>query len=104
MGNISNTAASFRDPSGFVFFHEGRPLRCVRKPYMETYARFMGSGLYERLAREGLLIPHEEIGETLPGMPDDTVKIIRPEVIPFISYPFEWCFSALKDAALATLR
>lgn len=30
-------------------------------------------------------------------------KTIKPELIPFISYPYEWCFSQLKDAALATL-
>jgi hypothetical protein len=31
-------------------------------------------------------------------------KIIRPKRIPFISYPYEWCFSQLKKAALATLN
>ena len=33
----------------------------------------------------------------------DAYKVIRPELVPFISYPFEWCFSQLKDAALLTL-
>ena len=28
---------------------------------------------------------------------------IRPEPIPFISYPYEWCFTQFKKAALATL-
>ncbi|MBT7783273.1 MAG: class I SAM-dependent methyltransferase, partial [Anaerolineae bacterium] len=28
---------------------------------------------------------------------------LQPEVIPFISYPYEWSFSQLKEAALATL-
>jgi ribosomal protein L11 methylase PrmA len=31
-------------------------------------------------------------------------KVIRPERVAFISYPYEWCFSQLKDAALLTLR
>ena len=31
-------------------------------------------------------------------------KIIKPEPIPFISYPYEWCFSQLQDAALTTIR
>src|SRR5690606_1323025 len=31
-------------------------------------------------------------------------KVIQPHVVPFISYPYEWCFSQLKDAALLTLR
>jgi len=31
-------------------------------------------------------------------------QIIKPERVPFITYPYEWCFGELKDAALATLR
>lgn len=31
-------------------------------------------------------------------------KILKPEVMPFISYPYEWSFSQLKDAALTTLE
>lgn len=34
----------------------------------------------------------------------DGWKIIKPELIPFISYPYEWAFSMLKDAALLTLK
>jgi ribosomal protein L11 methylase PrmA len=30
--------------------------------------------------------------------------VIRPERVDFMSYPYEWCFSQLKDAALLTLR
>jgi len=32
----------------------------------------------------------------------DAYKIIQPEVVPFISYPYEWSLSQLKAAALAT--
>jgi hypothetical protein len=62
----------------------------------------MTSGLYEELAGQGLLIRHEEavvpLEEPLSGY-----KILRPQAVPFISYPYEWCFSQLKAAALATL-
>jgi hypothetical protein len=34
---------------------------------------------------------------------ENAYKVLRPEPIPFISYPYEWAFSALKAAALATL-
>ena len=39
-------------------------------------------------------------------LPDDVdaYKILQPQRIPFISYPYEWSFSQLKDAALATLE
>ena len=32
------------------------------------------------------------------------MTVLRPERVPFISYPYEWCFSQWKDAALTTLE
>jgi len=94
---------SFRDPSGFLFLRGGSLYRQVNTYYKDDYERLMGSGLYKELAGCGLLIPHEEIGaEAL--VPGQAYKVIRPEPVPFVSYPYEWCFSQLKDAALATLE
>jgi len=94
---------SFRDPSGFVFSEEGRIYRGINSIYKDHYDRLMGSGLYEKLTSAGLLIPHVEVD--IPAEKTGSVyKVIRPEIIPFISYPYEWCFSQLKDAALTTLR
>lgn len=62
----------------------------------------MDSGLYERLVRAGLLIPHTEV-EQAPAEPEAAFKVIQPERVPFISYPYEWSFGELKAAALATL-
>ena len=96
-------SSSFRDRSGFVFFRDGFIYRQVNTIYEEDYDHLMKSGLYEALTTAGLLIPHEEFDIEFPR-PDLAYKIIRPELIPFISYPYEWCFSQLKDAALTTLR
>jgi hypothetical protein len=63
----------------------------------------MNSGLYKKLIKAGLMVFHEEAALSL-RMTDDAYKIIKPEVIPFISYPYEWCFSQLRDAALTTLK
>ena len=71
--------------------------------YREHYDQLMGSGLYEDLTRDRLLIPHEEL-EDAAWDPSRAYKVIRPEPIEFISYPYEWCFSQLQDAALATLE
>lgn len=62
----------------------------------------MESGLYDRLVKAGLLIPHVEVDQA-PAESDLSHKVIQPEHVPFISYPYEWSFSQLKDAALATL-
>jgi hypothetical protein len=103
-------SASFRDPSGFLFTREGVLYRQVNKAYADNYTRLMDSGLYARLVKAGLLVPHvESDGPTgkeqpfAPADPDLAFKTIRPERVPFISYPYEWSFGQLKDAALATL-
>jgi len=62
----------------------------------------MESGLYEKLVGDKLLIPHTEIDKKQPNT--GAYKVIKPERIPFISYPYEWSFSQLKDAALTTIK
>ena len=93
---------SFRDPSGFVFFQDGVAYRQVNAAAGDPYRQLMGCGLYEELARERLLVPHEEVPLRLADAPP-ALAVLKPEQIPFISYPYEWCFSALKSAALLTL-
>ena len=94
--------SSFRDPSGFLFLDRGVLHRQVNRSYQEDFDLFIGSGLYNSLRDAELLIPHEEVA--LPRSKAlDCYKILRPEPLTFVSYPFEWSFSQLKDAALTTL-
>jgi len=94
--------ASFRDPSGFVFVRDGGLYRQVNISYQQNYDLLFSSGLYDALAGNGLLVPHCEV-DIPPEYPDTAYKIIEPQRVPFISYPYEWCFSQFKDAALLTL-
>jgi len=97
-------AGSFRDPAGFVFAHKGTIYRQVNKAGKPDYEYFIKSGLYAKLAGEGLMVAHEEvILHDLPADPE-RYKIIKPTKIPFITYPYEWCFSQLKSAALLTMH
>jgi hypothetical protein len=102
---ISNgrIGASFRDPSGFMFLRDGILYRQINVIYKENYDFLFSSGLYNILINKNLLIPHTQVNIT-PEEPDKSYKIIKPELIKFISYPHEWCFSQLKDAALTTLK
>jgi hypothetical protein len=95
--------ASFRDPSGFIFYRDGSIYRQVNTDYKENYEQLMGSKPYETLVNNWLLVPHEEVNIT-PEEPSDAYKVIKPHRVPFISYPYEWCFSQLKNAALTTLE
>lgn len=94
--------ASFRDPSGFLFRIDDILYRQVNQVYAENYDRLMESGLYHKLVKAGLLIQHQEVEQV--GVGDEAAyKILQPELVPFISYPYEWSFSQYKDAALVTL-
>lgn len=94
---------SFRDPAGFVYTQQGDLRRQVNLVYREHYDRLMASGLYEELVEAQLLIPHVEL-EAEGWEPERAYKVIRPEPVEFISYPYEWSFSQLRDAAIATLE
>ncbi len=99
----SSSAGSFRDPSGFVFTKDGTLYRQVNLSFRDEFDGLIESGLYQALVDDALLVPHQEVDPGLAAAPG-AYKILRPEPIEFVSYPYEWSFSQLKDAALATLR
>ncbi len=103
--NVANmkVSGSFRDPSGFVFHRRGSIYRQINQSYKDNYDHLINSGLYERLVDSELLVLHEEVN-TDNVVSDNAYKVIKPEPIPFVSYPYEWCFSQLKLAALTTLN
>ncbi|MFA6423049.1 MAG: SAM-dependent methyltransferase [Patescibacteria group bacterium] len=95
--------SSFRDPSGYIFKKNNELLRQINLIYKEDYDFLLSSGLYNDLVKNSYLISHKETN--FAGLsPENAYKVIKPEVVPFISYPYEWCFSQLKNAALLTLK
>ena len=103
MWNSKKIPSSFRDPDGFVFQHQGKTYRQINHSYSNTYEMLMKSGLYDNLIKSNLLIQH--YGAAVSPLHEEIAfKVILPEQIDFISYPYEWCFSQLKRAALTTLE
>ena len=95
---MQRLTSSFRDPSGFVFLHKGIVRRKILPGYFEQFNGLIESGLYQKLVDRKLLIAHQVIES------DPDHIIIEPQQIEFISYPYEWPFGLLKDAALLTLK
>jgi ribosomal protein L11 methylase PrmA len=95
--------SSFRDPSGYLFWRGGELYRFVHPSYADNYRALVESGLSAELADAGLLVRHEEVEPRLVGAPG-AFRVLRPELIPFVSYPYEWSFGQLRDAALLTLE
>ncbi len=103
MSNLNKIAASFRDPSGFMFRRDGILYRQINKHYQSQYEKLVSSGLLEDLWKYGLLVRSAEV-DVQPAEEESAYRVIQPDELPFISYPFEWSFSQYKDAALATLQ
>lgn len=94
--------SSFRDPSGTVFWSGGSVFRQINLSYKNNYDHFVDSGLYKKLTQSGYMIEHCEVNQPIFTSINHYITI-KPELIDFISYPYEWSFSQLKDAALLTL-
>lgn len=100
--NDSTLGASFRDPAGFIYRDKnGIIKRQINQVGKDDYKQFMDAGLYDELVKKGYLVKHKE---TKDAIQTNAYVVIQPELIPVISYPFEWSFSQLKDAALLTLK
>jgi hypothetical protein len=100
--NEDRDNGSFRDPSGLLYTSNGALLRQINHSYSEQYRHLTKSGLFQLLQDKAWLVSHIETDEKCPF--EDGFLVIRPTRIPFISYPYEWSFSALQDAAILTLK
>jgi ribosomal protein L11 methylase PrmA len=93
--------SSYRDPAGFVVEEDGVYKRVVTPRGVADYEQLISSGLNDELVAAGLLVSHKI--ESSPELESQGSRLLIPEQIPFVSYPFEWSFDELKDAALLTL-
>ena len=98
---MNNT--SYKDPAGFVFNLNGIVYRQINLCAKNDYEMLMNIGLYNELAERNMVVRHEEVFLEKEA-DENSYKFIKPAQIEYISYPYEWAFSALKDAALLTLK
>ncbi|MEO7043294.1 MAG: SAM-dependent methyltransferase [Gemmatimonadaceae bacterium] len=76
--------------------------RQVNRVFADEFDSVSSSGLYDELIKDRLLVPHKA-ADIAFALTADAHAVIVPDRLPFISYPYEWCFGELKDAALLTL-
>ena len=96
--------ASFRDPDATVFVQDGRIFRGLSDKAARSHAAATEVGLVGELVERGWLIDHWEAD--LPRTPPAGVStdlVLEARRVPVVSYPYEWSFSMLRDAALLTL-
>jgi hypothetical protein len=93
---------SFRDPDSRVFYAGDAVFRALSSEGLDDFRALAQAGLLE----DSRIVATELLSEA-PDLPVPLVKettgVLRHERIPFVSYPYEWTFSMLKDAALLQL-
>ncbi|WP_274628993.1 hypothetical protein [Arvimicrobium flavum] len=99
---------SFRDPSSRVFEIEGRIVRGLDEKTAADFAELEATGFYRELLDGGAIVETRRLSAE-----DPIARAIRSRGwsaavehtrLPLISYPYEWPFSMLKDAALLHLH
>ncbi|MGH8669591.1 MAG: class I SAM-dependent methyltransferase [Burkholderiales bacterium] len=97
-------AGSFRDPSGTVLVAADRVFRTVMPLAAADYLSTRRTGILEDLVSRGLVVDERPVAkEVLGPLGEGASYVVEHPKLPFISYPYEWCFHALKDAALLHL-
>lgn len=97
---------SFRDPDSSVLYDGEGVLRGLTERALADWSAFSATQLYPRLVESGKLVGTQTVDRTdvAPELADGWAALLRHERIPFVSYPYEWTFRMLRDAALLQLE
>ncbi|MBM3465311.1 MAG: hypothetical protein FJX76_24725 [Armatimonadetes bacterium] len=96
---------SFRDSGARVFYHDGAVYRALSRESLADWERLAASQFHARMRAEQKIVDSARADELLPLLEGDPrwQAVLRHETIPFISYPYEWTFGMLRDAAILHL-
>jgi hypothetical protein len=97
---------SFRDPDSRVFYTDDGIFRALSEQGLSDFRALESTKLFERFTDSGRLVRTEALdgaGELPEVLTRECAGVLRHELIPFVSYPYEWPHSMLKDAALLQL-
>jgi ribosomal protein L11 methylase PrmA len=105
MAVVQRDAGSFRDPAGRVYHVDGKVFRVVTPSGVPDFEFVRSTGLLERLSGDSTVISATVVDpEVLGAEAVDAAYVLEHPAIAFISHPYEWCFAALKAAALSHLH
>ena len=105
MSELSIEPGSFRDRHGKIYYVDGRVYRGLSEKALDDWRALARTRLFARHAERGSLIGTRELDQ--PPSSDQLVcgwvGTLSHDTVPFITYPYEWSFHMLKDAALLQL-
>ena len=107
MSEIRLEPGSFRDRTARVFYHDGKILRGLNETALKEWQALSATSFYQRFSTAGAIVPtrREKSSLRFPLSASDQqwAGVLEHEKLPFVSYPYEWSFEMLRDAALLQL-
>lgn len=104
MSDIALEPGSFRDRTARVFYHDGKIFRGLTETALKEWQALSATGFYKRFSTTGAIVPTQlREPASLPAGAESWAAVLEHDRLPFVSYPYEWSFSMLRDAALLQL-
>ena len=96
---------SFRDPDSRVLVTDAGVYRLLSERGRDDWLKLRAASVFAQATAEGTLVATEAVErEAVPGLDGlRCAAVLRHERVPFVSYPYEWTFGMLRDAALLQL-
>jgi hypothetical protein len=95
---------SFRDPSNRVLLDGDRVFRGLDPTAAEDFASLSASVFFAQALEQGQLVATQVLDTPPPQLLDAGWQAVLEHTrIPVVSYPYEWPFAMLRDAALLQL-
>lgn len=98
---------SFRDRTSRVFYSENSVFRALNKQALREWEALSSSKFFSRFIAEGKIIQTRQVeypGGVNSAITGNWAAFLQHQQIPFISYPYEWSFGMLRDAALLQIE
>lgn len=95
---------SFRDPLSQVFLSDDEVLRGLTAEGLRELEAVAAAPFFKELLADGLVIDTELLAPGTHPLHETFAGVLRHRRLPVISYPYEWTFEMLRDAALVQLE
>jgi hypothetical protein len=96
---------SFRDPDSRVIVADDAVYRLLSERGRDDWLLLSRASVFAEATAGGSLVATEAVErDAVPGLDGlACAAVLRHERVPFVSYPYEWTFGMLRDAALLQL-
>jgi SAM-dependent methyltransferase len=98
---------SFRDRHGRIIYSGSSVYRGISELTLQNWNALTSTKFFQQAIEQNKLVQTEKVETNQlsdPSIGEGWAAVLKHQTIPFISYPYEWSFGMMKDAALLQLE